>query len=316
MHPLSIVIPTIGNSGTLSRVLTALAHQRHPGPGFEVIVSADADAPRATEQSVSAVADRLELRTTRAETPGAAAARNAGWRMAKSPLVLFLDDDVLADPELVAEHVSWHVAHPNPEVAVLGPLRWADGIRVTPFMRWLETGIHFDFQQIVGDEAGWGRLYACNLSIKRELLDRVSGFDEARFPFHYEDLDLGRRLHDHGLRLLFNRGASAQHLKSETLESWRRRLPGVAAAEYRFARRHPDVQPFFYELFRKALDGPPARNRLARLAAIVGPQTPLIGRRVWANFGWLCRQQLAPVFMAAWEAADRADARAAVGANR
>ena len=44
------------------------------------------------------------------------------------------------------EHLSWHARYPQREVGVLGLVRWADELRVTPFMRWLERGVHFDFE--------------------------------------------------------------------------------------------------------------------------------------------------------------------------
>ena len=307
MPELSVVMPTLGSAGVLPRALAALGAQHHDGSEFEVLVVADAHAPAGAERIAAGAYPGLRLRTLRAEVAGASAARNLGWRSASGEIVLFLDDDVLADPDLVAEHLRWHRDRPASEVGVLGRLRWADELRVTPFMRWLEMGIHFDFAAIQGDVAGWGRFYTCNASVKRELLERAGGFDETEFPFHYEDLDLGRRMHDHGLQLLFNRAAGAQHLKRETLESWRRRLPGVAAAEYRFVRRYPEVAPFFYDFFRATVDGPRARNRLARLATVVAPDVPLIGARVWSSFDWLCRTRLAPVFLAAWEREATAD---------
>jgi len=46
--------------------------------------------------------------------------RNTAWRAATSPLILFLDDDILPEPALVAEHLAWHRQHPEEEIGVLG----------------------------------------------------------------------------------------------------------------------------------------------------------------------------------------------------
>ena len=192
-------------------------------------------------------------------SPGASAARNTGWRAAAAPLVLFLDDDVLPEPQLVAEHLGRHARHPEREVGVLGLVRWADELRVTPFMRWLERGIHFDFGGIEGEEAGWGRFYTANVSVKRELLDLVGGFDEERLPFGYEDLDLAYRMHAHGFRLLFNRRACGEHVREMTLESVRGRMPMMASSERAFCAKHPEIEPYFLNLFRDAASRPPAR---------------------------------------------------------
>ena len=53
------------------------------------------------------------------------------------------------------------------EVAVVGEVRWARELKVTPFMRWLERGVQFEFSSIRGIEASWAHLYSSNSSIKR-----------------------------------------------------------------------------------------------------------------------------------------------------
>ena len=47
--------------------------------------------------------------------------------------------------------------------AVLGHVRWAREVRVTPFMHWLDHGVQFDYPAIDGTEAGWGRFYGANV---------------------------------------------------------------------------------------------------------------------------------------------------------
>src|SRR5213078_111896 len=125
---------------------------------------------------------------------------------------------------LLDEHLRWHERHPEETTGVLGHVAWSQDVRVTPFMRWLERGIQFDYRSIRGIEAPWWHLYSCNASLKRSLLERGGGFDEVRFPFGYEDLDLGRRLSDCGLRLLYNREARGEHLRKDSLVNFRDRI--------------------------------------------------------------------------------------------
>jgi GT2 family glycosyltransferase len=257
---LSVVVPTLGNHERLRRVLDGYAAQTEGD--FELLVCADAAEP-----DPDAVADAIggrpyPARVVRAELAGASANRNAGWRAAAAPLVAFCDNDTIPEPRWVAEHVAWHGEHPAEEVAVLGHVRWADGVDVTPFMRWLESGIQFDYPNIEGIEAGWGRLYSANVSLKRAFVERVGGFDEARFPYGYEDLDLGYRADKLGLRLLYNRAAVAQHLRSYDLAFYERRVRRIAFAERAFVRLHPDVPPFFFNLYSAALEAPPASGAL------------------------------------------------------
>jgi len=292
---LNIVIPTLGRSRALNATLSALEEQ---SGDFDVTLVLDARADPPPDL-------RLPVRVVRAERPGASAARNAGWRATEAPLVLFLDDDIVAGPDLVAQHLSWHEAHPEPQTGVLGRVDWSRRVTVTPFMRWLEMGIQFDYGTIGAVEVEWQRFYSCNVSVKRSMLERSGGFDEVRFPYGYEDLELARRLsHEHGFRLLFNRAAVAEHLKSETLESWRRNLTRIAVAERRFTELYPSEPAYFHDLFLAAAQAPRARGRAARLAGFVSPGFPWLGRVVWRSFDVVCRQALAGEFLAAWEAAE------------
>jgi GT2 family glycosyltransferase len=236
-----------------------------------------------------------------ADRPGASAARNRGWRAATAPLILFIGDDTLPESRLLAEHFSWHERHPEEHVAVLGLVRWADEIRVTPFMTWLDEGIQFSYGLMRGTEAGWGRFYTANASLKRSLIERVEGFDEDRLPFGYEDLDLAYRLRPYGFRLLYNPGAVTEHVHPMTVEQWKQRAARVAVAEREFVRLHPDVPPYFYNLFSDAARCPPPRGLGARLVGVIPRRTPIVGKRVWRSADAVWRRALAEPFMAAWE---------------
>ncbi|HEV2813067.1 MAG TPA: glycosyltransferase, partial [Solirubrobacteraceae bacterium] len=247
---LSVVIPTLGRSVALPEALARLDVQEG-APPFEVLVVADANAPP------------VDAAALRAERPGASAARNVGLRAAAAPLVLFLGDDILASPRLVATHVAWHERLPDERVAVLGHVRWARRLRRTAFMAWLERGIQTDYGSIDGDRAGWGHFYTTNVSVKRAFALAADGFDED-LPFLYEDLDLARRLHDLGLDLRYAREAEAEHLHPAALEDWGARMEAVGRAERAFAAKHPDFEPYFRRRLGAAAEGRRARGRGAR----------------------------------------------------
>jgi GT2 family glycosyltransferase len=216
--------------------------------------------------------------------------------------VLFVGDDILAAPGLVEAHLARHRAHPEGEVAVLGRVEWARELRVTPFMRWLERGVQFEFGGIEGEEAGWGRFYTSNASVKRAALEACGGFDEDAFPFHYEDLDLARRA---GLRVLWAPDAIGEHVHPQTLEGQRARIEWIAAAERRFVERYPDVRPHFREALLPSLASEPGRGWGARLAGVVPERVPVVGPAVWRRADLWWRQQLATAFRSGWERTSR-----------
>jgi glycosyltransferase involved in cell wall biosynthesis len=297
---ISIVIATLGRPLVLARTLERLERQTRAPEDFEVIVVSDA-----ADEDVRAVSASLAVRpyATRhfvASVPGVSAARNRGWPEARARLVLFIGDDMLPQPALVAEHLCWHERHAEEQVSVLGRVRWAHELRITPFMRWLEQGIQFDYGSIRGTEAGWWHFYAANASLKRSRLELAGGFDES-FRFGYEELDLAHRLNAIGLRLLYNPAAVVEHLHPATIDAWRARMRTVAVAERQFVAKHPDVKPYFHEIFANAGRLPPARGRGARLASIIPRRVPIIGERVWRSADAFFAQALAPDFLQAWD---------------
>jgi GT2 family glycosyltransferase len=299
---ITVVTPTLGRAGTLRRVLDRLERQ---SDAHAIAVNVVADAGEADMPAVEAAAAGrpYPVRVLRAGRPGPSAARNAGWRAAETPLVLFVDDDTLPERRLVEEHLAWHARNPEPEVAVLGLVRWADELRVTPFMRWLEHGMQFDFKRIEpGSDAGWGRFFTANVSVKRALLERVDGFDES-LPIYNEDLDLGLRMSRVGMRLLYNPRAKVEHLHRMDIEVWRRRVPALAVAERRFMAMHPDdAHSYYHDLFTQAAGWGRLRGRSVTLARFVPRWVPLLGPYVWDRVDMFFRQELAGPFLEAWEA--------------
>jgi GT2 family glycosyltransferase len=304
MTELTIVIPTFRRREPLRRALAALAAQSVDGKRFEAIVVDDPFEDDSAEVAACiAAAERpFAVRHMHRPTPGnVSAARNAGWRASSSPLVLFLGDDILAERDLVAEHLAWHRRHPEREVGVLGNVRWADELPKTAFMAWLDGGVQFDFERLQGTDAGWGMLYTSNASLKKSMLERVGGFDEERFPFLYEDTDLGYRLSRESFRLLYNEAARAQHLHAPRLDQWQRRMAETARAERRFVSLYPEREPYFERLLRPAAIASTPGGGLAAALLLRWPRwAPFRGRlahRADLHF----RRILAPPFFAEWD---------------
>jgi GT2 family glycosyltransferase len=300
---LSVVVPTLGDHGRLAQVLDGFERQDAVPGSFELVVVADRAEP--DPEAVRAAVGRRDypVRLLTGERPGASSNRNVGWRAARAPIVLFTDNDTVPVPRLIAEHTAWHQRFPAAEVAVLGLVRWPRGLRVTPFMKWLEHGVQFDFDSISGTEASWAHVYTANLSVKRSFLHRVGGYDERRLPYLYEDLDWGYRAREHGLRVMFNRRAVVDHWRPMTVATWQARAPALAAGEWQFCRLHPDVPPWFQPMFANAAALPAGGRRSAAVVRFVPRRTPWLGPIVWGRAALHWCQAIAPHFLAAWERA-------------
>lgn len=271
---------------------------------FEVIVVMDCADPNPAAVDDAIGTRPYAVRRLTGHRPGLSANRNTGWHAAQAPIVLFTDNDTIPVPEFVAEHLAWHAANPEDEVAVVGHVRWAPELKLTPFMRWLDEGVQFDYGSIVGDEAAWAHLYGANSSVKTALLERVGDFDEERLPYLYEDLDWAYRAKGHGLRVLYNRRALVDHVRpGMTLEFWKEKARRMAAAERQFVTKHPEMEPWFHRKFSAAARRPPLRGRAMKLAPYVPEWVPWLGPRVWRNARIAYWQELAPYFLEAWDEA-------------
>jgi GT2 family glycosyltransferase len=307
---ISVVLSTVGTNASLRRVLDGYKDRPPDEGSFELVLALDAAAP--DPESVAELVAGLPYpaRIVRGSRPGLSANRNAGTEAAAASIVLYTDDDTIPAPGLLAEHLRWHRAHPQKFVGVLGLIRWAPELAISTFMRWLDRGIQFDFPFIAGVEAGWGRFYGANVSVKREFALELGGFDEVNLPYGYEDLDFGRRAHDQGMRLLYNRWAVVDHLREMTPEFWIKRVRRVATSEHTFVAMHPDVEPYFHRMFSYVSQLPAASGRGRLLAPLVSPDFPWLGPRVWTSVDLYYKQLLAPHFLDEWDRCERGEAKA------
>ncbi len=102
---ISVVIRSKDECARLRLTLTSLSRQSQPA---EVVVVNDGSSDR-TRAVLEEAADWLPLTVIHHDTPrGRSAASNAGARVASGEVLLFLDGDTLADPDLVRRHAVAH----------------------------------------------------------------------------------------------------------------------------------------------------------------------------------------------------------------
>jgi GT2 family glycosyltransferase len=236
---ISVVIPTRGRRDPLSRTVSALATQDLNGLSMEVIaVASDISA---SEVEAALDGERpFPLRLLEEARPGAAAARNSGISEARAELVLLLGDDTYpATSDLVAGHVRAQREQPGWRRAVLGGCVWAPEIELTAVMDWLDrTGKMLDFGGLDRDRSTTPMLYSGNVSLHREALLRVDGFDERFATYGWEDYDLALRLWDVGVRVAYRPELLVHHLHRYRLEDSLRRMEEMGRTANLLRRLH------------------------------------------------------------------------------
>lgn len=298
---LAVVIPTRDRWSVFDRTLAALDAQTVSG--FETVVAVDGEDQRVPAEIADS--SRITVLTTPRAGPGAA--RNHGVAATTRPLILFLGDDMVPVPELVERHLDRHRREPGGEVAVLGHVEWHPEVADDRLLRWLDwSASQFDYHVLAAsmpEDAGFGRFYASNTSLKRAAFVDAGGFDTDFPTADYEDLDLGRRLHERGMKLRYEPSALAYHLHRYDWDEIERRYANRARAERLMLAKHDWFEPFFYNRIRFYSSQPPASSVWPAIADRV-PDRPRRLRdwtRERAN-RWY-HQQLAPAFLREWEAA-------------
>ncbi len=241
---LSVIVPTYNRSRVLYKCLRALEAQSCGAGEFEVLVSDDG-SPDDTHGVVESfiARGRLQLRYLQQPNSGANAARNRAARAANGPLLLFINDDTIATPGMIAEHLSGHRDYSDPRVAVLGRVTASTEL---PHSRLAALHLDRAFAALAGrTELDWRSFYTCNVSVKKALLEQ-GGFFEEGIRYH-EDLELSERLSHHGLRVLYRPAALGYHdhflTEDEFLAVARREARALAA----WARKAPHLTPVLAE---------------------------------------------------------------------
>ncbi|UFN47218.1 glycosyltransferase [Roseomonas sp. OT10] len=243
MPEISALLTTHNRASLLPRVLEGLERQSLDASRFE-IVAIDDGSTDATQWVLDAWRDRLPLRIVRQNQAGLAAAKNLGVFLARAPLLVFLDDDDVAEPDLLVAHLAAHIASPDQTVAVLGRTTLAPDIAAMPVMRHVtEVGCQlFSYGsmtsgQVMDHTAFWGGRSSC----KRGLLVR-NGVFHPDFRFGCEDIELGYRLARHGLRVIYEPAAHTVMIRAIGFDQFCARSYRQGRSQYRFAQMHADPQ--------------------------------------------------------------------------
>jgi glycosyltransferase involved in cell wall biosynthesis len=210
MTDVTVVAATHNRADRLAALLDALRAQTLGGERFAVVIVDDASGDD-TAGVLAAAQERGDLALTvlRHETGrGPAAARNAGWRAAQTPVIAFTDDDCRPSPDWLQAGLAAMAATANgTREAIVQGLTEPDpqeADRLGPFTRSLNV-------------PALDHWYAtANMFYSRATLERLGGFDETTFSRPGgEDTDLAWRAIGDGVPAAFSADARVWHAVHE-----------------------------------------------------------------------------------------------------
>jgi GT2 family glycosyltransferase len=216
---LAVIIPTHNRRSMLLETLGALMRQTLRPDRFEVVVMCDG-CTDGTYEAVSALNPSFRLRVFAHPQAGVAATRNFGVGHATARIVLFLDDDISAVPELLAEHVRLHDG--RDDRVVIGRLLPDPSVRSKGWTRWEQEIFDGRYDALEREQmpVDGRKFYTGNVSMARATFLAAGGFNVA-FR-RAEDIELGYRLQRAGAEFLFNSRAAGVHRGVHSFDGWSR----------------------------------------------------------------------------------------------
>jgi len=214
----SILIVTYNSAGSIEICVRALVHD----PNWEIIIIDNASQDQ-TVQLIKKHQPRVRL-VQNSSNAGFAAAVNQGVRTAQGDILLVLNPDCVAREGTLDRLAEIFI---DPKVMTVGGLLIGpDGqpqkgfvLRRFPTLARMLSEIFL--LNRVWPSNPWNRRYRCLeldyakgqeadqpagacLAFRREVWQRVGGFDESFFPVWFEDVDFCRRIRDAGMKILYS----------------------------------------------------------------------------------------------------------------
>jgi N-acetylglucosaminyl-diphospho-decaprenol L-rhamnosyltransferase len=238
---------------------------------------------------------------------GFSAANNMGWRAGEGAMVLFLNPDTECFPgsvsrleqTLISDKEIWaaggQLVNPSGKPQV--------GFNVRPFPTIGSVAAEMLLLDRIWPSNPWSgpnRMTAASaidveqpaaacLMVSRAALEKIGGFDENFRPAWFEDVDLCRRIRNHGGRIRYEPGAKFLHQGSYSLGRLSRQdfLETFHGNQIRYFRKH---------------HGPRAASRVKRLvligllmrsaASFVSPPAPGESRKAAAKAFWKAARRI------------------------
>lgn len=265
MKPVRIAaaIPTLNRGALAADTVEMLAALADP-PDEILVVDQTERHPDADRRRLELLDASGTMRWIRLRPPAIPFAMNRALLETDCELVLFLDDDIVPDGELVAAHRRAHRDDGVWAVAgqVLQPGEIADGVNPEALPPDVFAA-DLDFRFNASRPRRVRNVMAGNLSVKRECAVAAGGFDEQfRGAAYRFETDFARRLIAAGGEIAFEPAASIRHLKAGAggLRTFGHHLTVATAVhtigDYYFAYRHAPAaerRRYIFTRLRKSL---------------------------------------------------------------
>lgn len=192
----SVVIPTYNRLPILRRCLEALERQRIAPPleRYEVVLVDDGSTDDTVDWLDAHATAFPHLRLIRQDHLGPAEGRNRGVEEARGEVIVFIDSDLVVTPTFLASHAQalqrdWQHRGDRLSFTYGAVINTANFENPTA-------------EPHKPTDHSWAYFATGNVAIDRDVLERSGLFDTSFRLYGWEDLELGERLRQMGVRLV------------------------------------------------------------------------------------------------------------------
>jgi len=237
---LSVIIPTYNRVRMLHACLVSLSRSTQSPMDFEVIVINDGSTDD-TQSMLEHLTTPFRLRAYWQENSGQCIALNRGINAASGRYCLILDDDMIAEPSLVAAHL--HMQREHGGVIGVGQITFTLARRANGLARYLAKWWRSHYARLNDGQRqpSFRDCFSGNLCAPQVALQEIGGF--ATNLLRGFDIELGYRLVQHGLIIHYVRDAICHQNYEKDFTAIAEDAEAQGAAEVELYRRYPTTLP-------------------------------------------------------------------------
>ncbi len=258
---ISLIIPSYNPALKLPQTLDALIVQSKLIDELIIVVDKK-NYSNEVKSMLETYSSRFNLRILIQDISGRGRSRNKGAESSNGDILMFLDDDMLAEKDLIEKHIQYHSNNPGIIVSGNGYRKPEDSnYSFGDFLINMEKGWK-ESSLVAGDVTlDKFNFTACNMSLPKKIFEQLGGFD-IQFT-DSEDFDFAIRAYYKGIRIVYDRMVLAWHNDWPTLMNFVRRHNEYKKAKKDVFEKHPEYLENFKSLERRDLSF--SKKILARL---------------------------------------------------
>jgi len=207
---ISVVIPAYNASSTIKKCLDAVVSQDFKDT-YEIVMVDDGSKDNTAE----IVKKYKKVKYIFQKNAGPATARNKGWENSNGDIIVFTDSDCVPEKDWLSEMVK-----PFEKEKSIGAVGGAYGKTInneSKLATLIGEEIKFRYKNIGNYTDAHG---SYSLAVRKEILEKVNGFNESYPVATAEDWDLCYKITKLGYKIYFNKKAKTGHHHPSNLKKY------------------------------------------------------------------------------------------------